>query len=398
MHKTIFTIALLLTAATTAAAQSPATGQRLGHDYVDLGLSVMWATCNIGASSPSDYGDYFAWGEVKPKSSYEESNSLTYKNNNYFFDIVCNNSLDAARAQWGEAWHMPTEIEFDELSENCNWQLKTIDGHLGYIITSKINGNSIFLPVAGYRHNTIEIKRNQNDKPDFLGWLSSTMDSTVACYISHAHSGLTCYLLNRFCGMPIRPVSDKGYKPLQTKSFIATGGVDNHGYVDLGLSVKWATCNIGANSPSDYGNYFAWGEAETKQKYTDKNSTNYNKKKYKYQDAASINWSPAWRLPTKEECDELVKYCTWQWVTVNGHNGYKVTSKINGESIFMPAAGFRNEDKLYESGKTGMLWSMTPIITFGKTFSAYYLEFSSSHGVSDWKKNCVGCPIRPVTE
>ena len=114
MHKTIFTIALLLTAATTATAQSPATGQILGHDYVDLGLSVVWATCNIGAESPSDYGDYFAWGEAETKSSYTESNRATYNESSYTF-------LDAASAQWGSAWRMPTMEECKELIYGCKY-------------------------------------------------------------------------------------------------------------------------------------------------------------------------------------------------------------------------------------------------------------------------------------
>ena len=121
-----------------------------GHEWVDLGLSVKWATCNVGASSPSDYGDYFAWGEISTKSSYTENNSKTY-NKHMMVDIAGNSQYDAARANWGSTWRMPTEKEFQELKDQCIWTWTSQGGHSGYRVTSKTNGNSIFLPAAGGR-------------------------------------------------------------------------------------------------------------------------------------------------------------------------------------------------------------------------------------------------------
>lgn len=116
------------------------------------------------------------------------------------------------------------------------------------------------------------------------------------------------------------------------------GDINGHGYVDLGLSVKWATCNIGANNPEEYGGYYAWGETKTKELYTDENSVTYGKHigdisgNAKY-DAATANWGGSWRIPTYEEVNEIMYMCTWEWTDLNGIKGYKVTG-WNGNHIF----------------------------------------------------------------
>ena len=152
----------------------------------------------------------------------------------------------------------------------------------------------------------------------------------------------------------------------------------NHEYVDLGLSVKWATCNVGATKPEEYGDYFAWGETQPKSNYdwstykycngSYKTLTKYNNSS-SYgtvdnkttldlsDDAARANWGGSWRMPTRAEQDELRNNCTWTWTTQNGVNGYKVTSKSNGNSIFLPAAGYRDDSSLNNAGSTGYYWS-----------------------------------------
>ena len=159
------------------------------------------------------------------------------------------------------------------------------------------------------------------------------------------------------------------------------GRINGHEWVDLGLSVKWATCNIGASSPSDWGNYYAWGETTTKTTYTYANSVTYDKNigeicgDSEY-DAARRNWGDSWRMPTKAELRELFNNCTWTWTTQGGHNGYRVTSKKNGNSIFLPAAGYRDGSSLYHRGEYCTYWSSTPHESH--TESAYYLSRSSS--------------------
>lgn len=180
-----------------------------------------------------------------------------------------------------------------------------------------------------------------------------------------------------------------------------SGCINGHDYVDLGLSVKWATCNVGANSPSDYGSYYAWGETSTKSTYTEKNSKTYGKKKMvdikgdSRHDAARANWGGSWRLPTREEMQELVDKCTWTWTTQGGHSGYKVTGP-NGNSIFFPTAGFRSDERLFHANLVGDYWSSIPS---GKA-SAYGMrihEEGTGHWV-DWLYRDDGRSIRPVTE
>ena len=122
-------------------------GQLNGHDWVDLGLPsrLKWATCNVGASQPTDYGNYYAWGETTTKSSYTEGN-YTYSDN----PDTLPSTDDAATSNWGEGWRMPTEDEFVELRNNCTWKWKTKSRVKGIEITGP-NGNSIFLPAAGSR-------------------------------------------------------------------------------------------------------------------------------------------------------------------------------------------------------------------------------------------------------
>ncbi len=176
--------------------------------------------------------------------------------------------------------------------------------------------------------------------------------------------------------------------------------INGHEYVDLGLSVKWATCNIGANSPEEYGDYFAWGEISTKPMYTKKKSETYcktmdNISKNLHYDAPHTNWGGSWRLPTKAEIDELLKCCTWEWTSQDGHTGYQVTSP-NGNSIFLPAAGYRYMSSLDNAGSYGNYWTSTPCERDSRR--SYDLYFGSlGHGVcSAHRYN--GQSIRPVCD
>ena len=179
------------------------------------------------------------------------------------------------------------------------------------------------------------------------------------------------------------------------------GFVNDHGYVDLGLSVKWATCNVGANSPSDYGDYYAWGETSTKSSYTEDNSKTYGKSMDNIggnssYDVALYRWGGSWRLPTAAELEELKTKCTWTWTTQGGHNGYKVTSKTNGKSIFLPAAGWCYGTTSNLVGEIGYYWSSTP--DESDTYSAYYLDFDSLYHDTIGDFRYYGNSVRPVVE
>lgn len=194
----------------------------------------------------------------------------------------------------------------------------------------------------------------------------------------------------------------------------ATGSENGYEYVDLGLSVKWATCNVGATKPEDYGDYFAWGETEPKSTYdwsTYKycNGSNTTLTKYNTSssygtvdnkttlelsdDAARANWGGSWRMPTTEEQDELRNNCTWTWTTQNGVNGYKVTG-TNGNSIFLPAAGYRYDSSLDSAGSYGDYWSSS--LYTGYPSYAYDLYFDSSDVGWYSSDRYYGLSVRPV--
>ena len=188
--------------AATETAVRATTGMLNGHEWVDLGLSVLWATCNVGASSPSDYGNYYAWGETKTKSSYTEDNSRTYKVE--MGDISGNPSYDAATANWGGGWRMPTNGDLEELVDMCDWVWTSQGGRSGYKVTGP-TGNSIFLPDAGLRYGT------SFNRLGSYYW-SSTPDggnTQYACslYIFNDLYGVDWY--SRGYGRSVRPVLDK---------------------------------------------------------------------------------------------------------------------------------------------------------------------------------------------
>lgn len=178
--------------------------------------------------------------------------------------------------------------------------------------------------------------------------------------------------------------------------------------VDLGLSVKWATCNVGANKPSEYGSYFAWGEVRPKTSYTEDNykwlrknyEHRYDFTKYNETDglevllkeddaAATVNWGDKWRMPTYEEWGELETKCIWEMAFNQGVKGWEVTGP-NGKSIFFPAAGYYNETSIYGIGNIAKYWSSTRAGSY-----AYRYDFSSLLRLSDANRY-LGLPIRPV--
>ena len=175
--------------------------------------------------------------------------------------------------------------------------------------------------------------------------------------------------------------------------------INGHEYVDLGLSVKWATCNIGANKPEDSGDYFAWGETKTKSEYFHENSTTCGKENYTFLDAAVENWGSTWRLPTRAECQELCDSCIWQWTNINGQNGYNVISMKNGNSIFLPAAGSFNGSSLGDDvGEWCRFWSSSPYGSDSKgAYSLIFSRFGFPFYI-DRAARCNGFTIRPVSE
>ena len=213
--KRIYTF-LLAAMATTLCVTAQSTG--ITHEYVDLGLpsGVRWATCNVGADAPEGYGNHYAWGETEPKESYSWD---TYKYGTYSYNYdystltKYNNTDrlttleaadDAATANWGGSWRMPTSAEWEELIEKCTWTWTTLKGVNGCEVKAS-NGNSIFLPAAGVRDNDLE---NTSDEGYY--WSSSLYTSAPhnACYALFYLGNVIKSGNSRFCGLSVRPVCE----------------------------------------------------------------------------------------------------------------------------------------------------------------------------------------------
>lgn len=178
--------------------------------------------------------------------------------------------------------------------------------------------------------------------------------------------------------------------------------------VDLGLSVKWASCNVGASTPEEYGEYYAWGETSEK--------SNYDWENYKYckgtmttcyhigddisgtsYDVAHIKWGDGWRMPTDAEFEELSYKCAWTWTTQNGVKGYIVKGS-NGNSIFLPAAGSYNGSKVHDSGERGRYWSGTLFKQLDYEYAQHIQFYSRERGYTGYWARCMGLTVRPVKE
>jgi hypothetical protein len=198
-----------------------------------------------------------------------------------------------------------------------------------------------------------------------------------------------------------------------------------HDYVDLGLpsGLLWATCNVGADSPEEYGDYFAWGETQPKEYYDWDtyqyangtswedpqltkycNDANYGNNGFTdnlttllpEDDAATANWGSSWRMPTEEEWRELYNNTTQTWTTQNGVNGRLFTA-ANGNSLFLPAAGCIMDDEFEHISVTGLYWSSSLDTDFPSLAWYYYFDFySGNDGIDDFYIRYFGQSVRPV--
>ena len=416
-------------------------------EIIDLGLSVKWASFNLGASKPEEYGDYYGWGETEPfylsldplvwkagkESGYDYASNkyinkglLTKYNldpevgENHFVDgkTILDPEDDAAHVNLGGKWRMPTHTEWMELWDNCSFEKTTVNDVLGFKVTSNITGNSIFFPATGYFKDT---SLNKAGKAGYF-WSSSLLESDpghatfmlfesdesdesdeYSYYIYWSH-------MYRFYGLTIRPVYDEG-------TIVPPTPVPDP--VDLGLSVKWASFNVGATKPEEYGDYYAWGETEPKDDYSwatykwckgsDNTLTKYStKSEYGYNgftdtktvldpedDAAHVNFGGSWRMPTDAEWTELRNNCTWTWTTQNGVNGHLVTAS-NGNSIFLPAGGGREGSSLPYPGSCGNYWSSS--LYAGYPYDAWCVESGSDEVLRYGYYRYYGQSVRPVYE
>ncbi len=202
---------------------------------------------------------------------------------------------------------------------------------------------------------------------------------------------------------------------------VSNNSFNGHEYVDLGLpsGTLWATCNIGASKPEDYGNYYAWGETESQTfgiynwaSYKYANDDKYKLTKYcnksdygdnsftdsltvlqSDDDPATVNWGSGWCVPTKEEFQELCQNTTLMWTTQNGVEGGLFTSK-NGQTLFLPAAGSCWTFKLYFPGSDGCYWSRS--LDTGGPDCAWSLSFNEFYSIMSHSSREGGYSVRPV--
>lgn len=351
-------------------------------EAIDLGLSVLWASHNVGATAPEEFGGYYAWGETRTKYDYSDSTYLYYSDGEYL-DIGSNISgtdYDVAHVKWGDGWRMPTKTELEELFDQC-----TNDGNtfVGY------NGNRIYIPFTGvFWGNTWSPESG----------LSSIWTSTL-----HEESKDWAYYLNyhgyrvtigaREDGRTIRPVKDK--VPGIDDPYVAEA-------VDLGLSVKWASWNVGATAPEESGGYYAWGETKPKDYYPADYDppTSWNNISSTQYDVAHVKWGNGWRMPTGSEMHELCNNCSWQRDSINGINGILITG-VTGNSIFLPASGYYYDKELRKEGARGYYWAGEETFNIGQNSNLpnclqLDLEEDVFQCITTWHH--FGFPIRPVKE
>lgn len=190
------------------------------HEVVDLGLSVGWATCNVGAENPWEAGDRFAWGETAPKASYTSTNSAAYDKT--IPQLIAEGILaadstlsavnDAARANWGGEWRMPSDAEVQELWNACQWAWKKRNGVAGYEVTGP-SGGKIFLPAADYGRDEPTGTKKKKERKGYY-WSATPMEqqrATTARGLSFGPDGSIVHWYLTFYGFSVRPV--KPYSP-----------------------------------------------------------------------------------------------------------------------------------------------------------------------------------------
>ena len=477
-----------------------------------------WATTNIGADDPEEYGYYFWWGDTigyrrendKWVASDGSSSNFSFSNNppthgkwvgilQYEGWITADGVLapahDAAQVHWGGDWRMPTKQELSDLNSKCDWTWTTQNGVQGYVVKGKgaYASASIFLPCTGSGSETSLYGAGSygdywSSVPDsgsgYVAWnlyfnsgYHYTDDSyrRVGQSVRAVQGFTTTVILDRqggnggtesvaaTCGnaMPSITVPTRpgyifggyyaGVNGSGTQYYTASGAsardwdktsdttlyakwtantTDSHAKVQLWEGGPyWATTNIGAENPEDYGYYFWWGDTIGYKRKNDKwvasdgsssnfcfdegNTPTHGKDAATLQnegritadgvlapahDAAHVHWGGSWRMPTKEEISDLNSKCDWTWTTRNGVQGYVVKGQgaYASASIFLPCAGYGHGASLGNAGSSGIYLSSVPN-SDGNSYGAWELCFVSSfHDTLDSYRRSYGWSVRPV--
>ena len=431
------------------------------EQWVDLGLSVLWAGWNVGADSPEEPGGYYAWGEITEKNSYtwdnyryvEEFWCVEYGEGGKEYrwpewigtfigrEISCT-SYDVARAEWGDGARLPTRGDILELHLKCDFEYGTYNGVAGNYVTGP-NGNSIFLPFTGdywpYDDNRLG---DLNMGYFWSGTYDDSNRNNAILLVCNENAVRTEGFSHRAMGATVRPVRNidgsdipveddpehDGYDPEDNPFYEyrdkgnegggGSGGEEEEDglWVDLGLSVKWATRNVGASSPEEPGGYYAWGETEEKPDYTWDNYLFCNPETFVFEhigseisgtdyDVAHVKWGDGARMPTRMEIQELIDNCTFEFILYGDlpeARGLLATGP-NGNTIFIPNGGYYIDYDLWEKGEQANIWSGTfsELVHEGsKENNNAYCMLSPSFA-SPWeeeRERAIGMNVRPVKD
>ena len=379
----------------------PAYGVSSSYGDIYDGAFVDWGRNQIGEHAPNTW---------RTLSIYEWEYLLFNRENaaSLHFGAIVNGKH--GRVLLPDNWEEVKPLDFEAQYEYNIIQWNEIEA-LG----------AVFLPAGGTRVGDFQLTNYQN----WGSYWTSTTESYDCNWAYHVSVSSYSIILNysthilRFAGKSVRLVKDL------TNSETNPDNTENgYEYVDLGLTVKWATCNVGANAPEEYGDYFAWGEVEPKEKYTWENYkwcqgndmtltkyckneeygyngfTDYENTLYAEDDVAKVKWGGAWRMPTDKELEELIYNCTWIQTNQHGVEGYKVIG-YNGNNIFIPCAGRLNETIKIDEGIEAEYWSNS-LVSY--RYNNYYHISTQAYSMSSFFLSTttvdrfLGLPIRPVCE
>ena len=385
-------------------------GTENGHDYVDLGLpsGTLWATCNVGAFKPEEYGNNYAWGETTTKETYSWSTYLggqftdakdceTDKDVLRGVTDIAGTQYDAAKANWGGKWVTPTRAQYDELrNECCRMKVENYNGSNigGYIFYKAEKSNDkgkyvtytsppyflsyvphIFLPNSSVSYD---------GNIDWTGyyWCSSRISFAVAQTFAGGNP-TNATSRNRSHGLAVRAVISKDGGGSNSVNYNVNGNVsgvlfyksgtqDGHDYVDLGLTsgTKWATCNVGATKPEESGSYYAWGETTTK--------STYSWDTYKYAIAAYDPFDP-FRLYW------ITKYCNDSRCGKDGFTDTRTVLSLSDDAAYVNWGGswrMPTHDQLQELKKQCYwVWTENYNNTNVKGYIIYKAKAEADKGV-----------------
>ena len=372
-----------------------------------MGGSInLTVTTTVGAAASVEYQ-----GTAKDWVTYDADDK-----GNYTLSVAYNPSSNSRTAQF------VIKPTMSGTNTTCSSGVKFAITQKGRSLSANVN--SIAISVAGGTSDTYTITADGGyaiTKPEADDWYTLQQDSasctfSIVATENTTNNVRTSRLTVSLAGLPSGETKDLVIEVLQHDLY------NGYEYVDLGLpsGIMWATHNVGAAKPEEYGGYYAWGETEEKEDYslqtyiwcngsydsltkycTDSSyGTVDNKTVLDLEDdVAHVKWGGSWRMPTRAEQDELCKNCTWTWTTQNGVNGYKVTSKTNGNSIFLPAAGYCDDMVIEKIGYYGYYWTSSISSYDGNNYCpAYDLGFGSGGRDIYSDSRFGGHCVRPVSD